>query len=54
MAETVSCRPVTTEVQVWSQATLYGVYGGQSGTGTDFFQELQFFVSITLPMLHIQ
>jgi hypothetical protein len=34
MAQAVSCRPLTAKVRVQSQAILYGVYGGKSGTGT--------------------
>jgi len=36
MAEAVSSRPVAVEAQVHSHASQYGIYGGQSGSGTGF------------------
>ena len=36
MAEAVSSQSVTMEAQVHSHASQYGIYDGQSGSGTGF------------------
>jgi hypothetical protein len=36
MAQAVSRRPLTAEARVRSSISPRGIYGGQSGTGTDF------------------
>jgi hypothetical protein len=46
MAQTVSCRPLTVEAQVYACISPRGICGGQSGTGTDFSE----FFSFPLPI----
>jgi hypothetical protein len=36
MAQVVSRRPLTAEARVHARVNPYGIYGGQSGTGTGF------------------
>lgn len=53
MAQVHICWPVTTEAQVQSHARSYGIYGGQSGTGTHFSWAHSFFsLSIMPAVLH--
>jgi hypothetical protein len=55
MAQGVSVRRLTTEARVHSQASLYEIYGGQSGIATGFSPStFGFPVSTIPPMLHIR
>jgi hypothetical protein len=55
MAEVVSSQPVTMEAQVHSQASQYGICGGQSGSGTGFSLEHDFcgLLDKSLSIVHI-
>ena len=53
MAHVSSYCFMTVEVQTWSQASLYGICGGQTGSGTCFLRVLQFSPTSIIPqMLH--
>jgi hypothetical protein len=53
MSQVVGCRPVTVGAWVQFEASLRGICGGQSGTGTCFCQEYWFsLVSIIELMLY--
>jgi hypothetical protein len=54
IAQVVRCQPVTADAWVGSKASPCGIFGGQSGTGTDFFppSTLVFPVSIIPPLFH--
>jgi hypothetical protein len=53
MTKASSYCPMTVEAQIWSQASLHEICGGQKGSGTSFLRVLQFSPTSIIPqMLH--
>lgn len=53
MDQAIRFQPVNMEAWIWSQTSPYGIYGGKSGTETDFFLSTLVFPCIIAALPHI-